>query len=124
MNAKGRKSAPLPRLIARSVWPKATEGVLRYRFPILITLILLFATSVYGIFQLRADFSFETIFLSEDGARTFSKSQLVHAGPSAYSDMTVLPDGSVLIFYEGGTKHRYNSIRMARFNQDWLMQTK
>ena len=64
-----------------------------------------------------------TIFLSEDGAQTFSKSRLVHGGPSAYSDMTVLPDRSVLVFYEGGTTHRYGSIRVARFNLDWLMQT-
>jgi hydrophobe/amphiphile efflux-3 (HAE3) family protein len=71
MSAKWRKPPPLPRLIPRSVWPKLTEGVLRHRFPILITLILLFAASVYGIFQLRADFSFETIFLSEDKEARF-----------------------------------------------------
>ncbi len=64
-----------------------------------------------------------TVFLSEDGARTFSKSRLLHGGPSAYSDMTQLADGSVLIFYEGGTKHRYESIRMARFDLDWLQRT-
>jgi len=63
-----------------------------------------------------------TVFLSEDGAQSFSRSRLVHGGPSAYSDMTTLPDGSVLVFYEGGTTHRYNSIRVARFNLDWLMQ--
>jgi sialidase-1 len=64
-----------------------------------------------------------TVFLSEDGAQSFSKSRLVHDGPSAYSDMTALPDHSVLIFYEGGTTHRYGSIRVARFNLDWLTQT-
>ena len=63
-----------------------------------------------------------TVFLSEDGARSFSKSRLVHAGPSAYSDMTALPDRSVLVFYEGGTTHSYESIRVARFNLDWLTQ--
>ncbi len=30
--------------------------------------------------------------------------------------MTVLPDGSVLIFHEGGKAHSYESIRVARFN--------
>ena len=63
-----------------------------------------------------------TVFLSEDGAQSFPKSRLVHAGPSAYSDMTTLPDRSVLIFYEGGTTRAYDSIRVARFNLDWLMQ--
>ncbi|MBC8868682.1 MAG: exo-alpha-sialidase [Planctomycetes bacterium] len=64
-----------------------------------------------------------TIFLSEDGGQTFPKSRLLHGGPSAYSDMTALPDRSVLIFYEGGTTHRYGSIRVARFSLDWLTQT-
>ena len=63
-----------------------------------------------------------TVFLSEDGARSFSKSRLLHAGPSAYSDMTALPDRDVLLFYEGGTTHSYESIRVARFNLDWLTQ--
>ncbi len=63
-----------------------------------------------------------TVFLSEDGAESFPKCRIVHAGPSAYSDMTALADGSVLLFYEGGTRHRYESIRVARFNLDWLME--
>ena len=29
---------------------------------------------------------------------------------------------SVLLFYEGGTTHTYESIRVARFNLDWLTQ--
>ena len=64
-----------------------------------------------------------TVFLSEDGGRSFPKSRLVHGGASAYCDMTALADGSVLIFYEGGTAHRYQSIRVARFNLDWLTET-
>jgi len=64
-----------------------------------------------------------TVFLSEDGAQSFAASRIVHAGPSAYSDMTALADGSVLVFYEGGTTRPYESIRVARFNLDWLTQT-
>lgn len=63
-----------------------------------------------------------TVFLSEDGGRLFSRSRVVHAGPAAYSDMTVLPDGSVLIFYEGGKTRRYDALRVARFNLNWLIQ--
>jgi len=100
MNAKGRKSAPLPRLIARSVWPKATEGVLRYRFPILITLILLFATSVYGIFQLRADFSFETIFLSEDKEARFFD-EFKERFEESSRDIVVMIQGDGLFRREG-----------------------
>ncbi len=32
----------------------------------------------------------------------------------------LLAGRSVLLFYEGGEKHRYGSIRVARFNLDWL----
>ena len=64
-----------------------------------------------------------TVFLSEDGGQSFPKSRVVHAGPAAYSDMTVVPDGTVLVFYEGGKSRRYASIRLARFNLDWVTQT-
>ena len=37
------------------------------------------------------------------------------AGPSAYSDLAVLPDGTVLCLYEKGS-----DIVAARFNLDWL----
>jgi fructan beta-fructosidase len=39
----------------------------------------------------------------------------VEAGPSAYSDLALLPDGSVLCLYEGG-----KDIRIARFEKRWL----
>jgi sialidase-1 len=60
------------------------------------------------------------VFLSRDGGRSWPKSKLLHEGPAAYSDMCVLADGTVLCLYEGGVKHRYESIRQARFNRAWL----
>jgi sialidase-1 len=50
-------------------------------------------------------------------------------GPSAYSDLAVLPDGTVLCFYESGTDKpkvqrkrdwAYASLTLARFNLEWL----
>ena len=70
-----------------------------------------------------------TIKLSEDGGRTWPVSKLLQSGPSAYSDLAVLPDGTILCFYESGTpeaalKHRrpwaYSHITLARFNLEWL----
>ena len=44
-----------------------------------------------------------TLHISLDGGRTWPSAKLVQRGPSAYSDLAVLPDGTVLCFYESGT---------------------
>ena len=53
----------------------------------------------------------------------------VEPGPSAYSDLAVLPDGTILCFYESGTdmpvKQRkrdwaYANLTLARFNLQWV----
>ena len=62
-----------------------------------------------------------SVYLSEDAARTFPVSRTVFNGPSAYSDLLVLPDKTILLFYEGGAQHRYEQIRLARFTLDWVV---
>lgn len=61
-----------------------------------------------------------TVFLSRGGGRTWPVSKLVHQGPAAYSDLCVLDGDTVLCIFEGGTKNRYKSIRMACFDRQWL----
>jgi sialidase-1 len=70
-----------------------------------------------------------SIKVSEDGGRTWPVSKLLQPGPSAYSDLAVLPDGTVLCFYESGDpdkprKHgrpwAYSFLTLARFHPDWL----
>jgi sialidase-1 len=56
-----------------------------------------------------------SIKLSRDDGKTWSINKTLEAGPSAYSDLAVLPDGSVLCLYE-----RAESITCARFNLDWI----
>lgn len=56
-----------------------------------------------------------TIKLSRDDGKTWPVSKTLEPGPSAYSDLGVLPDGTVLCLYEDG-----KGIRMARFNLEWL----
>ncbi len=56
-----------------------------------------------------------TIKLSRDDGKTWPINKVLESGPSAYSDLAVLPDGTIVCLYEGD-----NTIRCARFNLDWL----
>lgn len=58
-----------------------------------------------------------SIKLSCDDGKTWPISKVLEAGPSAYSDLAVLPDGTVLCLYEGD-----NTIMCARFNIEWLTE--
>jgi sialidase-1 len=51
-----------------------------------------------------------TIKMSTDNGRSWKKSYTVHSGPSAYSDMVMVPGGKVAILYEGGIKKPYEGI--------------
>jgi sialidase-1 len=71
-----------------------------------------------------------TVKLSYDDGLTWPVGRLLQPGPSAYSDLAVLPDGTVLCFYESGTPEAtrqhgrpwaYASLTVARFNIAWLM---
>jgi len=70
-----------------------------------------------------------SIYLSRDDGRTWPVRKLLQAGPSAYSDLAVLPDGTVLCFYESGKQGEtrrggdwaYASLTVARFNLSWLL---
>lgn len=69
-----------------------------------------------------------TIHLSPDDGRTWPVGKLLQAGPSAYSDLAVLPDGTILCLYENGKPGEtrrggdwaYARITLARFNLEWL----
>jgi sialidase-1 len=70
-----------------------------------------------------------TIHLSRDDGKTWPISKVLQSGPGAYSDLAVLPDGTVLCFYESGTDTpkvqrkrdwAYANLTLARFNLEWL----
>ena len=65
-----------------------------------------------------------TVRLSRDEGRTWPVAMLLHEGPSAYSCLTVLPDGSIGCLYEGGENHAYEKIVFARFSLESLTQQK
>ena len=64
-----------------------------------------------------------TVRLSTDDCRTWSSARLLEDGPSGYSDLTVLADGTILCLYECGIVNRmYDDryLRLARFSGDWI----
>ena len=62
-----------------------------------------------------------TVRWSDDECRTWSRWKELHAGPSAYSDLAVAPDLGILCLYERGDEHPYQTLTLARFDLDWLM---
>jgi sialidase-1 len=50
---------------------------------------------------------------SRDAGRTWSAPLVLERGPSAYSDLAIAPDGTLLCFYEHGAKSPYESMTVA-----------
>ena len=61
-----------------------------------------------------------TVRLSRDEGKTWPHGKELHAGPAAYSCLTVLPDGTIGCLYERGSKSPYEEITFARFDREWL----
>jgi sialidase-1 len=62
-----------------------------------------------------------TVRLSYDQCKTWPVAKTVCAGPAAYSDLSVGSDWTILCLYEQGG---YASLRLARFNLEWLTDGK
>lgn len=56
-----------------------------------------------------------SIKVSHDDGKTWPINRTLEEGPSAYSDLAVLPDGTILCFYE-----RDKRLTVARFTLEWL----
>lgn len=69
-----------------------------------------------------------TVRASFDDGRTWPVSRVVHPGPSGYSTMALLPDGTVGLFYERGKRDlerdmaTRETLTFARFNLEWLKE--
>ncbi len=71
-----------------------------------------------------------SIKLSGDNGQTWPINRVLEPGNSAYSDLAVLPDGTILCLYERGgetdddpaTRSQYCYLTLARFNLEWLTQ--
>ncbi|MBI5773234.1 MAG: exo-alpha-sialidase [Verrucomicrobia bacterium] len=73
-----------------------------------------------------------SVKLSYDEGATWAVNKSLEPGNSAYSDLAVLPDGTILCFYERGgetdndpkTRSQYAFLTVARFNLAWLTEGK
>ncbi len=64
-----------------------------------------------------------TVKMSLDDCHSWSVSRLLEAGPSGYSDLAVLPDGTILCLYECGIVEGMcddKYLMLARFDLEWL----
>ena len=61
-----------------------------------------------------------TVRLSYDGGKTWPVAGLVYKGPSGYSSLAVLRDGTIGLLYERGIANAYREIEFAHFNLAWL----
>ncbi|MCE1197528.1 MAG: SUMF1/EgtB/PvdO family nonheme iron enzyme [Marinilabiliales bacterium] len=61
-----------------------------------------------------------TVRMSYDEGKSWPVRKLIHAGPSSYSTMVRLSDGTIAMLFEGGEHHRREWIRFVRFTLDWL----
>ncbi len=59
-----------------------------------------------------------TLRVSLDDGGTWPHRRVLEAGGSAYSDLAILPDGTICCFYEKGGK----ALTLARFDLAWLLE--
>jgi sialidase-1 len=57
-----------------------------------------------------------TVFVSDYSGRSWRPGLVVHAGMAGYSDLVLLPDGRVGIFYEAGETSSFSALRFASFD--------
>lgn len=61
-----------------------------------------------------------TVRLSDDDGKTWPVSKVLYTGPSAYSCLAVLSDGTIGCLYERGQQNPYETIVFDQFSMDWL----
>lgn len=87
-------------LLPKGIPPSVPEAILRHRFLILTVLCLLTVSGIYGVFHLRADFSFEMIFISDDEEAEFFEAFKGRFEESS-RDIIVLLTGEDLFDHQG-----------------------
>lgn len=61
-----------------------------------------------------------TVRMSQDGGKTWERICTLTEGPTAYSDMCVLEDGDLAVYYEAGETNSYENITFARVDKRLL----
>jgi sialidase-1 len=94
--------------------PSCNAGITRYRFD---NKDLLIFTNAAGTRRENL-----TVKLSYDGGQTWPMARTINAGPSGYSTVISLHDGSIGVLYERGKINAEESITFARFNLAWITE--
>jgi sialidase-1 len=63
-----------------------------------------------------------TVRMSEDEGVSWDVARQIDSRPAAYSDLTILADGTVGLLYETGDGNAYQTLTFVRFHMDWLTQ--
>ncbi|MBX3415239.1 MAG: exo-alpha-sialidase [Pirellulales bacterium] len=58
--------------------------------------------------------------ISYDECQSWTEGKVLHEGPSAYSNLAVTNEGTILCLYERGREKPYETITLARFDIEWL----
>lgn len=65
-----------------------------------------------------------TVRVSYDEGKTWPVSKLLYSGPSGYSSLAVLPDGTIGCLFEAGLRHWNENLYFSRFSLEWLTDGK
>lgn len=96
--------------------PSCNAGFTRYHFGAADALIFTNAASTR-----RENL---TVKISYDDGQTWPLARTLNPGPSAYSALIALHDGSLAVLYEHGEKSSVERITFARFRPEWITQAK
>jgi sialidase-1 len=65
-----------------------------------------------------------SVKISYDNGLTWPAGKTIYEGPSAYSCLTVMPDGDIGLLYENGEESPYEKITFVKFPLDWITNKK
>jgi len=114
-STNGGETWPYVAYESNLVEPRCQASILRYAPAGSDKSMILFCNPADGAKRINM-----TVKLSYDEAKTWPVAKSVFAGPSAYSCLVTLPDGTIGCFYETGEKMPYEKISLAVFTLDWL----
>lgn len=63
-----------------------------------------------------------TVKISYDDGKTWPHKRTIYDGPSAYSCLTVMPDGDIGLLYENGEESPYEKISFIKFPLSWITE--
>jgi len=63
-----------------------------------------------------------TVSVSADNGKTWPVKKVIHEGPSAYSCLTVLPNGKIGLLYENGKESPYEKISFISLDVNWFLE--